>query len=123
MVRTCFFFEIFQRVQCLRTFLNLIENNQRFPLQNLLSADHCKKLQNTLRILVRCKDGSQLILFIKVEIDEVLIAALPEFLHQPRFSNLSCTSQNERFSFCIVFPFYQLLHRVALHGIHRPFKG
>ena len=119
----CFFIEVFERIQSLRAFLNFIEDDQCFSRQNLLSADHGEQFNNALRVLVCLEDGFQLIFFVKVEIDEAPIAVLSKLLHQPRFADLSCTSQNEGLSLLIAFPIDHILNRIAFHGSHRPFRG
>ena len=86
-----FLFEIFQGVQRLRTFLNLIKNNECFSRKDFFTSNHGKKINNPMRILVGFKDGFQFILFVKVEIDKTVIAALSKFFHKPCLADLTCT--------------------------------
>ena len=120
-VFVCFFFEILQRVQSLRAFLDLVEDQERLSRQNFLAADHGQQLDDALRIFVRLKDGLQLRLLIEVEIDGAFIAAPAEFLHQPCLADLSCPAQDKGLPFFVVFPIDHGLNCIAFHTVHRPF--
>ena len=122
MIFVCFLPEVFEGVQCLGTFLDLIEDDQCFTRLNLFPADHGKKLNDALRILVRLEDRFQLIFFIKVEIGEAVIAVSSELLHQPSLANLSCAFQHHRLALFTGLPVYQILNCIALQGNHRPFE-
>ena len=123
MVVVCLFFEVFQSVQRLWAFLNLVEDHQRFLRQDFCTGNHGQKLNNAIRIFIRFKDGSQLILFVKVKIDIAFVAAMTELLHQPCFTNLSCAAHNHRLAILAGFPFYQLLNCVSLQVNHSLRRG
>ena len=119
MVFICFLFEVFQRVECFRAFLNLIEDNQRFLRQNLFSRNHRQKFNDPLGIFVCRKDGFQLIFLIKVEVNEIIIIITPKRFHQPCFSDLSGTFQHHWFPIFAVFPIDQCLCCITFQANHR----
>ena len=115
MVIIGFFFEIFECVQRLRTFLDLIKDDQRLFRENLLTGDHGQKLYDTLRILVCLKYGFQLIFFIKVEVDIIVIVFFSKFLHKPGLPNLPGSLQHHWLTFIIQFPGNQVLYCISFH--------
>ena len=93
-----FFFEIFEGVECFRTFLNFVEDDERFFRQNFLIGNHRQQLNNTMGIFAGIKDGAQVVCFVEVEISCIVIIGFAKFFHQPGFSHLTRAFENQRFS-------------------------
>ena len=107
MIVACFLFEIFERIQCLRAFLHFIKDNQRIARQYLLAGDQGEQFDDPLRILIRPKNGFQLIFLIEVEVNKALIAALSKLFHEPGLTDLTRTPNNQRLLLRIILPFDQ----------------
>ena len=110
--------EVFEGVQRLRALLYLIENDESLPRQNLFSGDHGQQFNNPLGILVCFKNGFQLVFLIEVEVDIILVTALPKLLHKPGLAHLTGAANNQRLPFRVVLPFYELRKRASLHASH-----
>ena len=104
MVFIRFFLEVFKRIQRFGTLLYLVKDNQGFLRLDFLAADHGEQLNDTVRILVRLKDGLQLIFLVKVEVDEVIVVVLPERFHQPGLADLPCALEHHGLALGAVFP-------------------
>ena len=118
MVVVCFLFEIFECVEGLGALLYLIENDESLPRQNLFSGDHGQQFNNPLGILVRFKNGFQLVFLIEVEVDKTVVTALPKLLHEPGLAHLTGAANNQRLPFRVILPFYELRKRATLHTHH-----
>ena len=119
MVVVCLFFEVFEGVERLRAFLDLIKNDEGLPGQYLFPGDQGKQFNDPLGIFVRLKNGFQFIFLIKVEIDKVFIACLPELLHEPGLAYLASAANDQRLALGIIFPFYKFRNCIAFHVPHR----
>ena len=108
-------FEVFKRIQRLGTFLNLVENNQRLPRENLFSGNEGEQFNNALGVLVGLENRLQFVFFIKVEVDKAAVTALPKFPHQPGLAHLARAAHDQRLTVRTVFPADQIRNRISLH--------
>ena len=115
MVFIGFLFEVFERIQRLGAFLDLVENDQRFLGENLFSGNQGEQFNNALGVLVGLENRLQFVFFIKVEVDKAAIAALPKLPHQPGLANLARTAHDQRLAVRAVFPVDQIRNRISLH--------
>ena len=101
--------EIFQSVQGLGALLDLVKDDQCLPRQDLLPGNQGQQFDDPLGIFVGLKDGVQFVFLVKVEVDSVLVTALPELLHQPGLAYLPGALQHHGFAVLAGFPALQRL--------------
>lgn len=89
-----FFTEILQRSNCLRTCLNLIEDNQGFPRHDLSSKNSGSKILNDpVNIKVIGKQFSQRSTFFKIKVSIILELVFPKPVQNIRFPALANSCQ------------------------------
>ena len=113
--------EILEALQSRRNLLDFIQDDQGILRFNLHAAFNSKTSQNPIHTEITGEQLLHTLVSVKIDIGTLFKVESSEFLHQPGFSDLSGTANNQRQPMGIFLPVQQLLHCKSFHPHHQPF--